>query len=74
MTETVRLLLWLRYRTMFRGGSGGRKVFAMLAGLLILVPLSLGVGVLSLAITRHVAGRHRGDVFGRDLRGASAGR
>ena len=55
MIETVRLLLWLRYRTMFRGGSSGRQIFAVVAGLLVLVPLSLGMGVLSLVITQHVS-------------------
>ncbi len=55
MIDTVRLLLWLRYRTMFRGGSAGRQVFAMVVGLLVLVPLSFGLGALSLWTTLQIA-------------------
>jgi ABC-2 type transport system permease protein len=56
MIRTVALLLWLRYRTMFRGGSGGRQAFAVVIGLLVLVPLSVGLGAFSLATTRYIAG------------------
>ncbi len=56
MMRTVGILLWLRYRTMFRGGRSGRQVFAVVMGLMVLTPLSLLFGAFSLMTTLHVAG------------------
>jgi ABC-2 type transport system permease protein len=55
MIETVRLLLWLRYRTMFRGGSTGMRVFTVLASVMLLLPISLYLGYVSFSATERVA-------------------
>ncbi|MHC4862316.1 MAG: hypothetical protein ACYTDY_19725 [Planctomycetota bacterium] len=51
MSAKLRLLLWLRFRTMFRGRGSGRKVAIVLAFVLLL-PLAVWFGVMTSGLTR----------------------